>query len=79
MLDPVIGRLVESGAPALILSGDPHEGPLLRGVRAEPLPPGRGRLLRRRGRAAMLQLAQAGVAARTVDVQETGGVGHAVI
>ena len=26
MLDPVIGRLVESGAPALILSGDPHEG-----------------------------------------------------
>ena len=79
MLDPVIGRLVESGAPALIMSGDPHEGPLLRGVRAEPLPPGRGRLLRRRGRAAMLQLAQAGVTGRTVDVEETGGVGHAVI
>jgi S-DNA-T family DNA segregation ATPase FtsK/SpoIIIE len=66
MLDPVIGRLVESGAPALILSGDPHEGPLLRGIRAEPLPPGRGRLLRRRGRAAMVQLAQAGAPATIV-------------
>ncbi|MGZ4328537.1 MAG: FtsK/SpoIIIE domain-containing protein [Solirubrobacteraceae bacterium] len=48
--------------------------PLLRGVRAEPLPPGRGRLLRRRGRAAMLQLGQAGVAGRTVDVDGNGGV-----
>jgi S-DNA-T family DNA segregation ATPase FtsK/SpoIIIE len=74
MLDPVIGRLVESGAPALILSGDPHEGPLLRGVRAEPLPPGRGRLLRRRGRAAMLQLAQAGAPASAVDVDGNGSV-----
>jgi DNA segregation ATPase FtsK/SpoIIIE, S-DNA-T family len=79
MLDPVIGRLVESGAPALLLSGDPHEGPLLRGVRAEPLPPGRGRLLRRRGRAAMLQLAQAGAVGRMIDVEDKGGVGHGVI
>ena len=79
MLDPVIGRLVESGAPALILSGDPHEGPLLRGVRAEPLPPGRGRLLRRRGRAAMLQLAQAGAPAPTADVGGTGGVEQVVL
>ena len=79
MLDPVIGRLVESGAPALILSGDPHEGPLLRGVRAEPLPPGRGRLLRRRGRAAMLQLAQAGPAGRPVEADGQGGVEHLVL
>ena len=58
--DPVITRLVESGAPGLLLSGDPHEGPLLRGVRAEALPPGRARLLRRRGRATLVQLAQVG-------------------
>jgi S-DNA-T family DNA segregation ATPase FtsK/SpoIIIE len=57
MMDPVLARLVESGAPALLLSGDPHEGPLVRGVRAESLPPGRGRLLRRRGRPALVQLA----------------------
>jgi S-DNA-T family DNA segregation ATPase FtsK/SpoIIIE len=79
MLDPVIGRLVESGAPALLLSGDPHEGPLLRGVRAEPLPPGRGRLLRRRGRAAMLQLGLAGVVGTTVDVDGKGGVQQVVL
>jgi S-DNA-T family DNA segregation ATPase FtsK/SpoIIIE len=79
MLDPVIGRLVESGAPALLLSGDPHEGPLLRGVRAEPLPPGRGRLLRRRGRAVMLQLAQAGPVGKTVDVGDQGGMERVVL
>jgi S-DNA-T family DNA segregation ATPase FtsK/SpoIIIE len=78
MLDPVIGRLVESGAPALLLSGDPHEGPLLRGVRAEPLPPGRGRLLRRRGRSSMLQLAQS-QARRTVDAAGKGGVAQVVL
>ena len=60
MLDPVIQRLVESGAPGLLLSGDPHEGPLLRGIRAEPLPAGRGRLVRRRDRPALVQLGYAG-------------------
>jgi S-DNA-T family DNA segregation ATPase FtsK/SpoIIIE len=59
MLDPVISRLVESGAPALLLSGDPHEGPLLRGVRGEQLPAGRARLVRRRGRFPLVQLALA--------------------
>jgi DNA segregation ATPase FtsK/SpoIIIE, S-DNA-T family len=59
MLDQVISRLVESGAPGLLLSGDPHEGPLIRGVRAEPLPPGRARLLRRRDRPALVQLGYA--------------------
>jgi S-DNA-T family DNA segregation ATPase FtsK/SpoIIIE len=58
MLDPVLSRLVESGAPAIVMSGDPHEGPLVRGLRAEPLPPGRGRLIRRRGRPVVVQLAQ---------------------
>ncbi len=57
MLDPVLSRLTESGAPALVMSGDPHDGPLIRGVRGEPLPPGRGRLVRRRGRPVLVQLA----------------------
>ena len=64
----MVARLVESGAPALLLSGDPHEGPLLRGVRAEPLPPGRGRLLRRRGRPVLVQVALPGVRDGTVEV-----------
>jgi S-DNA-T family DNA segregation ATPase FtsK/SpoIIIE len=33
------------GSPGLLLSGDRGEGPLLGGVKAEPLPPGRGRLI----------------------------------
>ena len=39
-----------------------------------PLPPGRGRLLRRRGRAAMLQLAQAGAPASAMDADGNGSV-----
>ena len=62
-MDPIISRLIESGAPGIVLSGDPHEGPILRGVRAEPLPAGRGRLLRRRGRPTLIQLALAGTPA----------------
>ncbi len=77
MLDPVLSRLVESGAPALLLSGDPHEGPLLRGVRAEPLPPGRARLLRRRGRPVMVQLAYTGESVAAAD--RDGDVGQAVL
>jgi S-DNA-T family DNA segregation ATPase FtsK/SpoIIIE len=57
MLDPVLSRITESGAPSLVMSGDPHDGLLVRGVRGEPLPPGRGRLVRRRGRPVLVQLA----------------------
>jgi S-DNA-T family DNA segregation ATPase FtsK/SpoIIIE len=57
MLDPVLSRLAETGAPALLLSGDPHEGPLLRGARAEALSPGRARLVRRGVRPVLVQLA----------------------
>jgi DNA segregation ATPase FtsK/SpoIIIE, S-DNA-T family len=31
----------------MMLSGSPDEGPLLGGLRATPLPPGRGRLITR--------------------------------
>jgi S-DNA-T family DNA segregation ATPase FtsK/SpoIIIE len=56
-LDPVLSRLTETGAPALLFSGDPHEGPLMRGTRAEALPPGRARLVRRGARPLLVQLA----------------------
>ena len=56
-LDPVLSRLTETGAPALLFSGDPHEGPLVRGTRAEALPPGRARLVRRGARPVLVQVA----------------------
>jgi S-DNA-T family DNA segregation ATPase FtsK/SpoIIIE len=79
IVDPVISRLAESGSPGLLLSGDPHEGPLLRGVRAEQLPPGRARLLRRRGRPVLVQLALDEVPAAGVAVNGGGVVEHALL
>jgi S-DNA-T family DNA segregation ATPase FtsK/SpoIIIE len=46
--EPLLQRLRELGPPALVMSGDPDEGLLLGGRKAEPLPPGRGQLVRRR-------------------------------
>lgn len=45
--EPFFQRLREMSPAGLILDGDPHEGPLLGAVRAQPLPPGRGLLVRR--------------------------------
>ncbi len=52
--EPFFQRLVELGTPGLIMSGDPGEGPLLGGVKAQPLPPGRGTLVAQ-GRTALVQ------------------------
>jgi S-DNA-T family DNA segregation ATPase FtsK/SpoIIIE len=60
MMDAVLTRLTESGAPGLLLSGDPTEGAVLRGIRAEPLPPGRARLVRQGQRPTLVQLALPG-------------------
>jgi len=79
MLDPVMSRLTESGAPGLLLSGDPHEGTLLRGTRADPLPPGRAKLLRRRGSPALVQLALPAAADGTIDVNGKGDVKRALL
>lgn len=46
--EPLLQRLRELGPPGLVMSGDPDEGPLLGGRKAEPLPPGRGHLVRNR-------------------------------
>jgi S-DNA-T family DNA segregation ATPase FtsK/SpoIIIE len=45
--EPMLQRLRELGPPGLLMSGDPDEGPLLGGRKAEPLPPGRGHLVHR--------------------------------
>jgi S-DNA-T family DNA segregation ATPase FtsK/SpoIIIE len=57
MFDPIIQRLKEIGTPGVVLSGDRDEGPLLGTVRPSAQPPGRGRLVGRRGDAQLVQLA----------------------
>jgi DNA segregation ATPase FtsK/SpoIIIE, S-DNA-T family len=55
--EPFLQRIRELSTPGLVLSGDPNEGPLIEGQRAEHLPPGRGYLVRRR-RTALIQVAK---------------------
>jgi S-DNA-T family DNA segregation ATPase FtsK/SpoIIIE len=57
LFEPFIARLRDVGSPGLMLSGDKGEGPLLGGLKPEPLPPGRGRLVNRRDSPALLQTA----------------------
>jgi ESX secretion system protein EccC len=57
MFEQFLARLRDVGAMGLMLSGDKAEGPLLGGIKGEPLPPGRGRLINRRGEARLIQLA----------------------
>ena len=57
MFDPLIARLRDVGSAGLLLSGSKDEGPLLGGLKAEPLPPGRGRLVTRRDAPRLVQLA----------------------
>ncbi len=57
LYEPFINRLRDVGATGVLMSGNKHEGPLLSGHKAEPLPPGRGKVITRRGNPAMVQLA----------------------
>lgn len=57
LFEPVLARVREVGAPGLMMSGDRDEGPLLGGMRAQVLPPGRGWLVDRRGSKSLVQLA----------------------
>ncbi|ONI92873.1 type VII secretion protein EccC [Saccharothrix sp. ALI-22-I] len=52
-----LARMRDVGTPGLLLSGDRDEGPLLGGVKAQQLPPGRGRLISRREPGGLVQLA----------------------
>ncbi|WP_052869286.1 type VII secretion protein EccCa [Streptomyces niger] len=53
--EPFIQRFTELGAQGVILSGSPNEGELLGGVKARPLPPGRGIYVTRRHGASLIQ------------------------
>ncbi|EME58535.1 type VII secretion protein EccC [Amycolatopsis decaplanina] len=57
LFEPFLTRLREVGTPGLMMSGDRDEGPLLGGMRAQVLPPGRGWLVDRRGHKGLVQLA----------------------
>jgi S-DNA-T family DNA segregation ATPase FtsK/SpoIIIE len=59
MFEPVLRSLRDMGTPGLLLSGSRDEGAVLGSVKMEPLPPGRGRLVRRRMGAALVQTALA--------------------
>jgi S-DNA-T family DNA segregation ATPase FtsK/SpoIIIE len=48
MNDPLIRRMLEVNAPALLMSCDPAEGYLFGNVKPKILPPGRGRFITRR-------------------------------
>jgi S-DNA-T family DNA segregation ATPase FtsK/SpoIIIE len=57
--EPFFQRLREMGSPGLILSGDPLEGPVLGGHRAQVQPPGRGLLVRPGQKAVQVQTVHA--------------------
>jgi DNA segregation ATPase FtsK/SpoIIIE, S-DNA-T family len=57
LFDPFLARVREVGSPGIQLAGDKSEGPLLGGVKPEPLPPGRGRLVAAGRAPQLLQLA----------------------
>ena len=53
--EPVMQRMKELGSPTLVMSGDPQEGPVAGTQRASLQPPGRGFLVRRGQRTALVQ------------------------
>ena len=55
--ETVFQRIKELSSPGLIMSGDPTEGPLIGTQRAAALPVGRGYLVRRQQRTALVQIA----------------------
>jgi S-DNA-T family DNA segregation ATPase FtsK/SpoIIIE len=56
LYEPFLRRMKELGAQGVILSGDPGEGDILGGVRARPMPPGRGTFVSRGRGAPLVQL-----------------------
>ncbi|MFE5736945.1 type VII secretion protein EccCa [Streptomyces celluloflavus] len=56
LYEPVLQRLTELGAQALILSGDPNEGDILANVRPRPMPPGRAHYITRKRGTSLVQL-----------------------
>jgi DNA segregation ATPase FtsK/SpoIIIE, S-DNA-T family len=54
--EPVYQRLRELGGTGLVMSGDPGEGPLLAGLKAARMPPGRGFLVQPRRPPTLVQV-----------------------
>jgi DNA segregation ATPase FtsK/SpoIIIE, S-DNA-T family len=57
MYEPAIQGLRDLSAPGVVLPGNPEEGPLLGGVRPQPGPPGRARLVTRARGVEVIQVA----------------------
>jgi DNA segregation ATPase FtsK/SpoIIIE, S-DNA-T family len=57
MYEQFIARMRDVGSTGLMMSGHKDEGPLLGGIRPESLPPGRAKLVNRRGEPQLVQLA----------------------
>ncbi|MGC4895085.1 type VII secretion protein EccCa [Micromonospora sp. DT31] len=55
--EPIVQRMRELSTAGLVMSGGPEEGALVGQVKAGPLPPGRARLVTRRGGVRLVQLA----------------------
>lgn len=53
--EPFLQKLFELRTPGLLFSGDPGEGPVLDNIRAQALPQGRARLVRRGRRPVLVQ------------------------
>lgn len=59
MFEPIMRSLRDTGTPGMLLSGSKDEGAVLGSVKMEQLPPGRGRLVRRRHAPVLVQTARA--------------------
>ena len=57
MYEPVLQAVRDTGGSVLLMSGEAAEGMVLPRTYAEPLPPGRGRFLRRGEPAHLVQVA----------------------
>ena len=57
LFEPVLMRLRELASPGIVLSGAKEEGALVGTVKPQPMPPGRGWLVTRRGGTQLVQLA----------------------
>lgn len=74
LYEPVLQSLRDNGGSGLVLSGERAEGQLFPGVRAEPLPPGRGVWVRRGERPVPVQVARVpDETVRAADVMDQRG------
>ena len=60
LYDPVLQAIRDTGGSGLLMSGERAEGQVLPRTYAEPLPPGRGRFLRRGEAPFLVQVAYDG-------------------